>query len=195
MKKLKRLLKNKKPTVIFIYGPIAVGKLTVAKILSKKLGYKLAHNHMLNDLAYGLFDRQTFARDNLLEKFRFHLLENAVKEKVSFITTHCYTHDFVSKTGLSDPKYVQALEKKLTKLGAKFYPIHLKASSGELLRRVEMSSRKKFRKLKDKKIMREYLSTFDWQTSPKLKNNLVIDNTNLSPSKVAGIIIKHFKLK
>jgi deoxyadenosine/deoxycytidine kinase len=195
MKRLKKLSKNKKPIVIFIYGPIAVGKLTVANILSKKLGYKLSHNHMLNDLVYGLFNRQTFTRENLLEKFRYHLLESVIKEKINFITTHCYMHNFISKTGLSDPKYMQTLEKKLTKLGAKFYPIHLKASSKELLRRVGMSSRKKFRKLKDKKIMRELVSKNDWQTSPRLKNNLVIDNTKLSPNKVSDMIIKHFKLK
>jgi shikimate kinase len=195
MKKLKKSSKNKKSVVVFIYGPIAVGKLTVANILSKKLGWTLSHNHLLNDLAYGLFKRQTFARDNLIEKFRYYLLENAVKEKVSFITTHCYAHNYISKTGLSDPKYVETLERKLTKLGAKFYAVHLKASDKELLRRVNMDSRKKFRKLTNKKEMQEVLLDRDFQTSPRLKNNLVIDNTKIPPNKVSDMIIKYFKLK
>lgn len=194
MKKLKKLLKNRKPIGIFIYGPIAVGKFTVAKILSKKLGYKLIHNHLLNDLVYGLFNRQTLIRDALIEKLRYHFLESAVKEKIDFVTTHCYAHNFISKTGLSDPKYVQTLEKSLKKLGAKFYPVHLKASDKELLRRVSMGSRKAFRKLKDKKIMHEITLTKNWQTSPKLKTNLIIDNTNLSPQKVSKMIIEYFKL-
>lgn len=195
MRKLKRLSKNKKPVVIFIYGPIAVGKLTVAKILSKKIGYKLTHNHTLNDFIDGVFDRGTLARDTMIEKFRYDLLENAVKSKISFVTTHCYSHDFVSRTGLSDPKYVQILEKKLIKLGAIFYPIHLKAEGKELLNRVNMNSRKIFKKLTDKKVMREHILNRDWESSPRLKNNLVIDNTHFSPQKVANIIIKHFKLK
>jgi len=193
--KLKKSSKNKNPVVIFIYGPIAVGKLTVAKILSKKIGYKLTHNHALNDLVGELFDFGTHANNAMKERLRYDLLENAVKAKINFITTHCYSHDFVSTTGLSDPKYVQILEKKLTKFGAIFYPIHLKADNKELLRRVSLNSRKEFRKLTNKKIMREHLLNKDWQTSPKLKNNLVIDNTNISPGKVSEMIIKHFKLQ
>ncbi|MFA5791942.1 MAG: AAA family ATPase [Candidatus Paceibacterota bacterium] len=185
---------NKKSVVVFIYGPIAVGKLTVAKILSKKLGYKLAHNHHLNDFVREVFDRGTYADHYMKDYLRYFLLENTVKFKINLVSTHCYTHDFVSKTGLSDPKYVETLEKKLTKLGAKFCPIHLKATNQELLRRVNTVSRKKFHKLKNKKIMRQYLTSLDWQTSPKLKDNLIIDNTKLSPKKVADMIIKYFKL-
>ena len=181
--------------VIFIYGPIAVGKITVAKILSKKLGFKLVHNHHLNDFVDEVFERGSYASHAMKDFLRYHLLENTVKAKIDTVTTHCYSHNWVSKTGLSDPKYVATLEKKLTKFGARFFPIHLKASDKELLRRVNMSSRKAFGKLTDKKIMRNLIKNNDWQTSPKLKNNLVIDNTNFSPKKVSDIVIKHFKIK
>jgi deoxyadenosine/deoxycytidine kinase len=194
MKKLKKS-SNKKSTVVFIYGPIAVGKLTVATVLSKKLGYKMTHNHALNDLVDELFTYKTPASNLMKERLRYDLLENAVKSKINFVTTHCYDHNFVSTTGLSDIEYVKTLEKKLTKLGAKFLPVHLKASNTELLRRVSMNSRKKFKKLKDKKIMSEYVLKRDWKNSPKLKNNLIIDNTCLSSKKVSDMIIKHFKLK
>lgn len=195
MKKLKKLLKNKKPVVIFIYGPVAVGKLTVAKILSKRLKYKLAHNHHTNDFVDKVFTRRTFARDDIVERLRSDLLKSAVKAKINLVTTHCYAHNFISTTGLSDPKYLKTLEKKLTKLGANFYAVHLRASPKELLRRLSLDSRKEFKKLRDKKRMHELLSICDWNTSPKLKNNLVIDNTNISAKKVSNIIIKHFKLK
>lgn len=181
--------------VIFIYGPIAVGKLTVAKILSKKLGYKLSHNHALNDLVDELFIYKSPVSNLMKERLRYDIFQNAVKAKINFVTTHCYAHNFVSTTGLTDSEYVQTLEKKLTRLGAKFYPVHLKADSKELLRRVSGRSRTRFKKLTDKKIMSEHISYRDWQTSPKLKNNLVIDNTKLPPSKVSDIIIGHFKLK
>ncbi|KKQ27923.1 MAG: hypothetical protein US45_C0018G0017 [Candidatus Nomurabacteria bacterium GW2011_GWA1_37_20] len=195
MKKLKKLLKNKKPIIVFIYGPMAVGKFTVARILSKKLRYKFTHNHALNDLVDGIFTRGTYANGVMKDRLRYDLLENAVKAGISLVTTHAYSHNYVSPAGLTDPKYVQTLEKKLTKLGAQFFTTHLKASNEELLRRVNMSSRKAFGKLTDKKIMRKFILQKDWQTSPKLKNNLVIDNTNLSPKKVSDIIIRHFKIK
>ena len=196
MRKLKSFSRNKKPVVIFIYGPIAVGKLTVAEILSKKLGYKLAHNHHVNDFVNEIFDRGSHISHVMKEDLRYYLLESVVKAKMNLVATHCYSDNFISTTGLSDPKYVETLEKKLTKLGAKFYPVHLRASNEELFRRVTMNSRKKFKKLASKEVMKKYLtrSGNDHQNSPKLKNNFVIDNTNLSPQKVADMIIKHFKI-
>lgn len=195
MRKLKKSSKNKKQTIIFIYGPIAVGKLAVAKILSKKLGYKLAHNHHINDFVAEVFDRGSYASHVMKDQLRYLLLENMTKTGMSFIATHCYAHNFVSKTGLSDPKYLQTLEKKLTKIGAKFYAVHLKATNEELLRRVKMNSRKSFKKLMDVKIMNKHILKSDYKNSPKLKNNFIIDNTNLSPQKVSDMIIKHFKIK
>ncbi len=197
MKRLRKLSKNKKPTIIFIYGPIAVGKLTVAEILSKKLGYKLAHNHHVNDFVNEVFDRGSHISHVMKEDLRYYLLENVAKDGINIVATHCYSDNFVSTTGLSDPKYIEILEKKIIKLGGKFYPIHLRASNKELYHRVSMSSRKKFRKLVSVKIMKKYLtrSGDDHQTSPKLKNNFIIDNTNILPQKVANMIIKHFKIK
>ncbi|OGI60441.1 hypothetical protein A2641_00190 [Candidatus Nomurabacteria bacterium RIFCSPHIGHO2_01_FULL_37_25] len=162
MKRLEKSLKNKRSVVVFIYGPIAVGKLTVAKILSNKLGYKLVHNHLLNDFMGEVFDRGSYYSHVAKDFLRYYLLENTVKAKINIVTTHCYSHDFVSKTGLSDSTYVKTLDKKLTKLGAKFCPVHLKASNKELLRRVSMNSRKKFKKLTNKKIMHELISRKDW---------------------------------
>jgi deoxyadenosine/deoxycytidine kinase len=193
MQKLKKS-SSKKSIVVFIYGPIAVGKLTVAKLLSEKLGYRLAHNHHINDFVQEIFDRDSYASHAMKDQLRYIVMENMVSANINFIATHCYSHNFVSKTGLSDPKYVKTLEKKLTKLGAKFYAVHLKAENGELLRRVNQNSRKQFKKLTDKKIMNELFLKNDWQTSPKLKNQLIIDNTNLSPQKVSDMIIKYFKL-
>lgn len=197
MKKLKKSSKSKNSVVVFIYGPIAVGKLTVAEVLSKKLGYKLTHNHLLNDLIKGLFDRHSYESDVMKDNLRSYLLENSVRTGNKIVTTHCYNHNYVSRVGLSDPKFVQDLEKKITKLGAKFYPVHLQASHEALLERVSKNSRKKFHKLVDKKKLKELLvkDYKDYSTSPKLKNNLVIDNTNLKPQKVANMIIEHFKFK
>ncbi len=195
MKKLKKSSKNKKSVIIFIYGPIAVGKLTVAKILSEKLGYKLSHNHHINDFIKEVFGGSNYLSDRMKDRLRYYFLENVVEAKINLVVTHCYDHNFISRTGLSDPKYVETLAKKLTNLGAKFYPVHLKANSKELLKRVGMASRKKFYKLVDKEVMRQILPRKDYNTSPKLKNNFIIDNTNLPPKKAVEMIIKHFKIK
>lgn len=62
--------------MIFIYGPPAVGKLTVAEELAKITGYKLFHNHLTQDLAreiYPEFGPQRFA---LADDFRDRRLED-----------------------------------------------------------------------------------------------------------------------
>ncbi len=43
--------------------------------------------------------------------------------------------------------------------------------------------------------MRKLILDKDWQNSPRLRNNLIVNNTNLSPQKVSDMIIKHFKIK
>lgn len=194
MKKSKKSL-NKKPVFIFLYGPIATGKLTVAEILEKKLGYTLTHNHAITDLVDSIFPRGTSENGTVKEYLRNYLTEKAIKAKLNLITTYAYAHDFIYPSGTTEEQFVQGLSKKVKKLGGKFLAIHLKAEKKELLKRVDKSSRKKFGKLRDKKIMRELLETKDWHTSPRLKNNFVIDNTNLSAQKTADIIIKHFKIK
>lgn len=186
---------NKKPIVVFIYGPIATGKLTVAKILSEKLGYKLSHNHHIADFVQEIFDFGTYESHALKLDMRYMVPEHLARAGENFVMTYAYSHNFVYKTGLKDPKFVENLEKKLTKLGAKFYSIHLFAKKEELLNRVNKKSREEFKKLTDKKIMKEWIENNDLISSPKLKNHIFVDNTNLSPKKVADIIIKHFKLK
>jgi len=183
---------NKKPTVIIIYGPIAVGKLTVGKELAKQTGFKLTHNHLINDLVRSIFDRGTKESNFYIEKLRYEIYTAAIQANQSIIITHTYAANYISPSGLSDPDYLRTLEKKLIKLGANVSFVHLQTHNEELLKRVSLPSRKEYKKLLDKKILKDLHKTTDWETTAPVKNNLIIDNTNLSPKKVVSKIIKHF---
>jgi shikimate kinase len=186
---------KQKPVAVVIYGMIAVGKLTVAKVLQKELGYKLTHNHLINDLVGSIFERGTVERNRLTEKLRFELYEEAIKHGMSIIITHCYSHDFVSPTGLSDPAYMKALEEKLEAAGATTFFVHLQADKQVLLERVQGESRREYRKLTDVSEMREQLDVkgLDINTSAPVKNNIVVDTTNLSAEETARIIVQKLK--
>ena len=186
---------NKKPIAVIIYGMVAVGKLTGAKALQKETEYKLTHNHLTNDLVWSIFDRGTLEANTLIERLRFELYEEAVKRKVSIITTHAYSHDYVSPTGLSDPEYLKTLEGKLEAAGATTLFVHLQAEKEALLERVQGVSRQEHRKLTRVPEMMAYLDAkdFDMRTSAPVKNNLVIDNTNLSAEDVARMIIQRLQ--
>lgn len=184
-----------KPLAIIIYGMVAVGKLTVAKALQKELGYKLTHNHLINDLVWSIFDQGTLEGNSVIEKFRYELYEEASRRGVSIIITHCYSHDYISPTGLSDPDYLKVLEAKLQAVGARTLFIHLQADNKALLERVQGESRRKYRKLTDVAQMSKYLNdkNLDVRTSAPVKNNVVIDNTNMSVEDVVKLILQEVR--
>ncbi len=177
--------------VVIFYGAVAVGKYTAANEFHKQTGYKFFHNHHTADLAYELFERNSLPINSLVERLRIVIFEEIAKAKLNIVTTHTHSAQYVSKTGLSDNKYMQNLEKIITKAGGAAYFIHLVAEDETLIERTEGKSRKKFKKLKDPKIMRQLLKELDFKTPAPVKNNLEIDNTNLSPKKVVKMVRKH----
>ena len=198
MSKLKKLSKNKKSfTVIVFYGPFAVGKYTVANEFQKQTGYKFFHNHYVYDLVRSLFERKSINLSRLYENIYFSTLKEIADAKINTVITHAYSATYVSHTGLTDPNFMKKIESIVKKGGGVACFIHLKADKKALLKRVTGNSRKKFLKLKDPKVLEEILDdeSKDFITSAPVKNNIQIDNTNLSPKKVSEMIIKHFKLK
>jgi len=197
MKKLKKSLNNKKFTVVVFYGTFAVGKYTVANEFQKRTGYKFFHNHHAYDLAASLFDRKSAYLSKLYEDVNFTILKEIANAKINVVTTHAYSARYVSRTGLSDSDYMKKIETITEKGGGVAYFVHLKAEEKVLLKRVTGNSRKKFHKLKDPKILKQLLNNElkDWESSAPVKNNLVIDNTKLSPKNAVDLIIKHYKIK
>ncbi len=195
MPKLKKS-SNKKFTVVVFYGAPAVGKFTVAKELHKQTGYKFFHNHHVYDLAHSLFDRETLNISRLYENIYFTTIKEIADAKLNAVTTHAFSAKYVSRTGLTDQEYMKKIQKIVEKAGGTTIFIHLKTSEGVLLKRVVGNSRKKFLKLKDPEILKDILhdKNKDWENTAKVKNNIVIDNTKLSPKKVVDLIVKHFKI-
>ncbi len=188
---IKKETSKKKTDIIVLYGTMAVGKLTTGTLLAKKLGFKLTHNHLINNLVTSVFERGALETNQLLEKIRFEFYDFCARNNQNIIITHCYSHDYVSPTGLSDPAYMQKLEKIFLKNKKNALFIHLQADNQEVLKRVTNNSRKKYKKLTDPAIMKEYLKKHDFRTSAPVKNNLVIKNSNLTPKETVNLIIKY----
>ena len=169
-----------KSKVIIIYGAIGVGKLTIARLLAEKTGFLLSHNHLVNDLAYSLFERGTLEVNELSESIRYMVYEKAIQVDKSFIITHTYSHDYVSLTGQTDPEYLRNLQKRITSKGGEAYFIHLQADDKTLLERVAQEDRKQFRKLVDTKIMQELIDTKDFKSSAEVDNQLILDSSGLT---------------
>jgi len=195
MIKLKKSQKNKSLfNVVVIYGGVAVGKFTVANELQKLINYKFFHNHHTHDLARQLFKRGEMGSSSIIENVRFVVFKEIARTKINVITTHTYSSDFISETGLTDQMYMKKVESIIKKGGGTSYFVHLIADDKELMKRVIGESRKNWKKLMDKKIMKDILKNKVWRTVAPVKNNIQIDNTNLSPKRVAKMIKDNFKL-
>lgn len=174
--------------LVMIYGPPAVGKLTVAQELEKLTGYKLLHNHLIAN-AYGpIFGYGTEIGRRLNVTFRGEIYEAAVKSGLTgLISTFSYYGD------KKNNEFIKELIRRVGKHGGKIYFVKLFASEDKLRQRVIKSSRKKFHKVTTVGKLNEIIKQGRGQKPlpKKIAPTLEIDNSNLSPKKTA-LLIKDF---
>jgi tRNA A37 N6-isopentenylltransferase MiaA len=196
MQKLKKLSKNKSLfKVVVIYGAPAVGKFTVAKELAKKTHFKIFHNHAVNDFVWEFFNRGTPSADILKEETSFLLFKQIAENHLNIILTNTHSANFISSTGLTNIKFYKKIEKIIKTHGGIMLYVQLIAHPDAILKRTNHPYRKHFKKLTNIKKMKKALKEKDWFTPAPLNNQIIIDNTKLSPKKVSDMIIKYFKLK
>ena len=161
--------------LIFLYGPPASGKYTIAKALAQKTGYKLFHNHLTVDLAKGVFDFGTKPFWELVHKIRLDIFETAVKENIpGMIFTYVYQKDS------DDDYFVRQVLEKVESNGGEIVFIQIYCERQELLKRVKEQSRKQFQKVKTEKGLLEMLNHGDLFSPISFVQNHKIDNTNLT---------------
>ena len=175
-------------TLVVLYGPPGVGKLTVARALAKKTGFKILHNHLTIELLCSLFDWGSVPYNHLVKKYRFELLEMAAKYKVKgVITTYVYEAE-------ADEKEMRELLLRMKRRKVKVCFVKLECSQQELERRIKQQSRKAFTKIRHVQSLRSLMKKYDVNKTIPVGESLVIDSTSLSPAKVSQKVIKHFSL-
>jgi hypothetical protein len=174
--------------LIFIYGPPAAGKLTVAQELARLTGCKLFHNHLTVDLASAFFEFGTPAFGRYVEQLRFEGFEMAAREGVAgVIFTFCYALG-------SDDDFVQNVQAIVHKHGGEVCYVQLVCQRDELFRRVKAESRQKFGKIKDSDTLRHVMGQHELFKPIPFASNLSIDNTHLSAEEAAQHIADHYRL-
>ncbi|CAN5226302.1 AAA family ATPase [soil metagenome] len=175
--------------VIFLYGPPAVGKLTIALELQKKLGYKLLHNHLIIDLFDHLFDFHNPSRRVLTREFRMRIVEEAIKNNIDLIITS----GSAGSPTLFD--YYKDLIELIEKAGGELSMVHLTADPDTLLSRVDDEFRKEHGKKFGQKEMHEILAQpkYVFDKYPDLEHQ-TIDTSKFQPDQAAQQIIDHYHL-
>jgi shikimate kinase len=174
--------------LVFIYGPPASGKLTVAKELARLTGFRLFDNHVSIQFVQSLFEFGTRRFWHLTDKYRTEMIEEAAREGVDTIFTFVY-----GKT--TDDPFVRKIVRKVNAYGGKVCFVRLHCDRKELERRVDNKARRSLGKIATKKLLSEIFKRFDLDSEVPFQPNIIIDTENLSPKKAAKAIAEHYALK
>lgn len=172
---------------VIVYGPPAVGKLTVATELAEQTGYKLFHNHLTVDLVSSLYELWTPEFWEALDETRALIFKMAALDKINLIFT------FVYEEGTKDAmikRYMDIYEEN----GGEICLVQLTTNPEELKKRVINPSRKKFQKMSDPLILESYMASANLFAKIPDRESLIIDTTTLLPNETAKIIVDHYNL-
>jgi hypothetical protein len=76
------------PTLVYLYGPPAAGKLTIAESLAQLTGFRLFHNHLSVNAISSVFPFGTEPYVYVLHRLRLDVFETATRAGISMIFTN-----------------------------------------------------------------------------------------------------------
>lgn len=183
-------------TLIILFGPPAVGKMTVGFELEKLTGLPLFHNHMTIDPVLRFFPFGSPQFNRLVHEFRVRICEEvAASDLPGMIFTFVWGIDLPS-----DKRFIDKLCTIFA--GADICFVELAADQEERLRRnaTELRLAEK-RPKRDIEASRENLlhldASYQLNTDGDFfypERHLRIDNTDLLPQEVARMIVERFEL-
>lgn len=174
--------------MVFLYGPPAVGKLTVAKELSRITGYKLFDNHVSIDWALRFFEfgEEPFWR--LVHSFRDAVFEQSARSGLDIVFTFVYAHD-------EDLSLVESRLEMVEGHGGRICLVQLTCDPDVLEGRVEAQERLERGKLATVEGLRGTMERHELFTPIPGREGLHIDNTDLPPAEAARRIVEHYGLR
>ncbi|HPG42366.1 MAG TPA: AAA family ATPase [Acholeplasmataceae bacterium] len=182
--------------LIIIFGPHAVGKMTVGQALSEKTKIPLFHNHESIELALSLLPKDV-SFGTLSQEIRAVVFKHVSQAHgLGLIFTFMWALDMKE-----DHDYMNELETMFIREGADVYFVELCADRDIRLDRNRSENRLKHKPSKrdievstDRFVRMEdtyRLNSYEGEINKP--NYIKIDNTNLSPDEVADKILQFFR--
>jgi hypothetical protein len=186
--------------LVILFGPPAVGKMTIGQELAKATGFKLFHNHMTIELVLNFFEFGTKEFSRLNSLFRNEIFNAVAASKhPGLIFTYVW-----ALNDLRDKAYIDGVATTFLDGGAMVYyvelyadlPIRLKRNKART--RLEQKPSKRDLATSEARLLRhdkDYeLNTSEQRPFFHKDNFLKIDNTKLAAIEVAAIIRETFSL-
>jgi hypothetical protein len=184
--------------LIIIFGPPAVGKMTVGYELEKITSLKLFHNHMTIDLVLNFFDFGEPQFRVLVSEFRRRVFEEVAASNLpGLIFTYVWALD-----DEAERDFIERSCNIFRQKGASIYFVELEADLPERINRNESEFRL-LQKPSKRDIEKSHKRLLENTEKYKLnsnedffyeKNYLKINNTNLPADKAARMIVDRFGL-
>ena len=171
-----------------IYGPPGVGKLSVAKELARKTGFKLIDNHTTIDWACRFFDFGTERFWRLENRLRVVVLEEATNAGLSLIATWLPRRQWLWHTSING-----ARPRRAPAAGG---AASSSSPATRLSCRLQSPGRSEAGKLTKVEVLHRMMEQTDFFSPAAISghDSLYIDNTDLSASEVADQIVCHYQL-
>ncbi len=167
--------------LIFLYGPPASGKLTIAEILSERTGIPLFHNHLSRDLVKDIYGDKLRQNYELVDRIRFDVLDYCSKNQTDLIFTYVYE-------GSDDDENVRQFIDIIEKNNGEVVFVELTAKKEDLISRVDNESRMIFKKLTDPGVMEKITQDMSVYSIPFV-SSLKINTSQLSPNDSVNTIV------
>jgi len=182
--------------LVILFGPQAVGKMTVGEELEKLTGLTLFHNHMTIDLVLKIFTWEE--GQDLIHTFRDEIMKKMASSKNKKGMIFTYVWAFNEK---ADWKYIEHVCEIFK--DHNIYFVELNTDIETRLKRNSTENRleKKWTKRDIDWSNEELLRSIDKyrlvskEDEIPYKNYLRIDNTNISANETANIIVNCFDLE
>nr|WP_272915094.1 AAA family ATPase [Saccharibacillus sp. WB 17] len=183
---------------VIIFGPQAVGKMTVGQALAAQTGLKLFHNHMSIDFVSSFFDYGTPAGKRLVSLIRQEIFEEVSKSDLEgLIFTFVWAFDLSG-----DRDYIEQISDLFESRGGIVYWVELEA---------DLEERKKRNKTENRLLHKPSKRDVAWSEGELVKtyeqyrlnslpgeisrsNYIKIDNFGREADEVAQMIRERFDL-
>jgi hypothetical protein len=174
------------PTLCLIYGPPAVGKLTVAREVAARTSYRLVHNHVSIDPVLSILGWQDDGFFRAVGEVRTVLFDAAAREGVSIVATFAYA------AGIDDAS-IARLAGTYTDRGGRACYVRLTAPMEVLLGRVADAGRREHGKITSVEDLRGFLDEYDFTRPIPNTAGPTIDTSLMGPVEAAHIVTQHLE--
>lgn len=168
--------------LVFLHGPVAAGKLTIARLVAKRAGVALFHNHLVVDAVAAVFPFGSPEFVRLRERFWIETIEAAAREGRSLVFT------FAPEPSVA-PDFPERLAALVTAAGGQVLQVALTLSETEQERRLVADDRAAFGKLRSVELLRSLRPGIAACLAAMPAPDLSIDSEATSASDAADRIV------